>query len=181
MKAKFFILAALFSLAFTSCKNNDGEKKTEEAKPVVKQNFSVEVNVVAQKDDNFTTYFTEDGTNKFNADKAVWGAVKGQAGSQTIVFDLSPEIIPTNVRLDFGLNKDQGDVVLEKFKFSYYGKSFEAKGSDFLKYFYPNDSVKTEVDEVKGTIKFLRGPKKYNTPFYDPQPTAVEEIKKITK
>jgi hypothetical protein len=97
-----------------------------------------------------------------------------------VTLDLKEEIIPTNIRIDFGINKDQGDVVLEKFKFSFYGKSFEAKGSEFFKYFIPNDSVKTEIDTKNGTVKFLKNPKKFFTPFYYPQQAVLDEIKKIT-
>jgi|SRR6218665_682498 len=182
MKTKIFIVAAMIALAFTSCKNNSTEK-TEEAPaaPAVKENFSVTLDVIVPLEDNLTVYYTEDGTNVFNADKSVWGAVKGQTTSQAVALDLKEEVIPTNIRLDFGINKNQGDVILEKFKLTYYGKSFEARGSDFLKYFFPNPEVKTEIDEVKGTIKFLKDPAGHKTPFYDPQPTLVEEIKKITK
>jgi hypothetical protein len=177
MKTNFVIVATIISLIFISCKN---DKKDEVADADVKQNFSVDLYVVAPLDDNFSVYYTEDNTISFNGDKAVWRGVKGQPASQQVTLDLKEEIIPTNIRIDFGINKDQGDVVLEKFKLSFYGKSFEAKGSEFFKYFIPNDSVKTEIDPTKGTIKFLKNPKKFFSPFYYPQQAVLDEIKKIT-
>ena len=177
MKTNFVIVAAIVSLIFISCKN---DKKDAVANADVKQNFSVDLYVVAPLDDNFSVYYTEDNSISFNGDKAVWRGVKGQLTSQQVTLDLKEEIIPTNIRIDFGINKDQGDVVLEKFKLSFYGKSFEAKGSEFFKYFIPNDSVKTEIDPAKGTVKFLKNPKKFFSPFYYPQQAVLDEIKKIT-
>jgi hypothetical protein len=177
MKTNFVILATIISLTFISCKN---DKKEDVTKADEKQNFSIDLDVVAPLDDNFSVYYTEDNTINFNGDNAVWRGVKGQSDIQQVTLDLKEEIIPTNIRIDFGINKDQGDIVLEKFKLSFYGKSFEAKGSEFFKYFIPNDSVKTEIDSVKGTVKFLKNPKKFFTPFYYPQQAVLDEIKKIT-
>ena len=181
MKTKIFIIALLFSLAFISCKNDNKEKSDDTPKADVKQNFSVDLDVITPIEDNFSVYYTEDNTINFTGEKAVWTGVKGQPESQKVTLNLSEEIIPTNIRIDFGLNKDQGDITLEKFKLNYYGKSFEAKGSEFFKYFIPNDSVKTEIDQAKGTVKFLKNPKKFFTPFYYPQQAVLDEIKKITK
>ncbi|RTY95915.1 hypothetical protein [Flavobacterium sp. GT3R68] len=183
MKTKIFIITTIFSLVFVSCKNDNQVKDAEENAPKVekKEKFSVDLDITAPKDDNFAVYYTEDGTINFTGEKAVWAGVKGQAESQKVVLDLPEEIIPTDIRLDFGLNKEQGDVILEKFKLNFYGKTFEAKGSDFLKYFIANDSVKTEIDQVKGTIKFVKNPKTFTTPFYYPQQAILDEVTKITK
>jgi len=183
MKTKFLIIAAVFSIAFTSCKK-EAEAKTEAAPNVqAKENFSVEVDVIAEKDDDYALYYTEDGTIAFNGDHAVWHGAKGQPDPQQIVFNLSEEIIPTNIRLDFGLKKgaDQGDVTLRNVKVTYYGKSFEFKGVDFLKYFIENKDVKTELNAANGTIKFLKNPSGTSVPFYYPTQLLVDEIAKITK
>jgi hypothetical protein len=178
MKKSVSIIA--LTLLFISCKE---EKKQEQAKTDEPQNefFRVELDVTCPVKDDFVVYYTEDTTINFSEENAVWANVKDQTESQTVVINLPEEIIPTDIRLDFGINKEQKDIILEKFKLSFYGKSFEARGSDFLKYFAANDSIKTEVDEVKGTIKFIQNPKKYRTPFFYPQQTILDEIKKITK
>ena len=181
MKTKNLILAAVLSLSFISCKNDGKEKKEAEAKAEVKQNFSIDLDVITPIEDNFAIYYTEDNTNNFTGEKAIWGGLKAQPQSQHVTFNLPEEIIPTHIRIDFGINNNQGDVILERFKMSYYGNTFESKGSDFLKYFLKNDSVKTEIDDIKGTIKFLKNPKKYYTPFYYPDRTMLDEIKTITK
>lgn len=184
MKTNFFIVVAVFSIVFSSCKkeaNNPTQEST--AKVEEKQNFSVAVEVVTDKNDDFPLYYTEDGTIKFDGEHAVWAGVKGQPAAQTVELNLSEEIIPTHVRLDFGIKKgeDQGDVTLKKFKMSYYGKSFEINGSDFLKYFIKNDSVQTVIDEVKGTITIKKNPKSQLNRFYYPQQSILDEIQKMTK
>jgi len=185
MRTKTYILVAITAFLFVSCKDDkktEGTGATPESAEK-KENFNVEVEVVSEKPDNFPLYYTEDGTNNFASDRVIWHDVKGQAGSQTIPLELSEEIIPTNIRIDFGVKQgdEQGDVTLSKFKMSYYGKNFEIKGSDFLKYFIKNDSVNTEIDDAKGTILFKKNPKSKLTRFYYPQQTILDELKKITK
>jgi hypothetical protein len=186
MKTKVIMIVAILSIALTSCKNENKSKTNEDAiapKEEVKQNFSVELDVISERDDSFAMYYTEDGTIAFNLDHVVWGGVKGGADSQKVVFTLSEEIIPTHIRLDFGLKKgaEQGDVTLRNVKVMNYGKSFEFKGSDFLKYFIENKEVKTEINAANGTIKFLKNPAVTTTPFYYPTQVLIDEIAKITK
>jgi hypothetical protein len=183
MKVKFLIAVLVLSITLVSCKKDEkpSASDTEVPKETLKENFSVDLDVIALQKDDFALYYTEDNTINFTGEKAVWRGVKGQPESQTVTLELSEEIVPTDIRLDFGLNKEQGDIIVEKFKMNYYGKSFEAKGSDFLKYFVANDSVKTEIDPVKGTIKFIKNPKNFYTPFYYPQQSLLDEVAKITK
>lgn len=180
MKKLVLILGVFSSLFLTSCKD-ESKKEGAETLENKKENFSVEFDVTCLKKDDFSVYYTEDNTINFTGEKAVWSGVEGKPESQKIVLDLPEQIIPTNIRFDFGMNKEQDDIILEKFKISYYGKSFEAKGSDFLKYFIQNDSIKTEIDQAKGTIKFLKNPTKHHVPFYYPHQAILDEVKKITK
>ena len=181
MKTKFIILIAVLSLAVVSCKNETKEKTEEVAAPVGKQNFSLEMDVICANKEDFSMFYTEDATINFSAEKVVWTGVESKAVSQKVVFDLKDEILPTDIRIDFGIVQDKGDVTLEKFKLNYYGKTFEAQGSDFLKYFIPNEGVKADVDVAKGTIRFQKlGDKPYTPSFY-PQQAILDEIKKITK
>lgn len=183
MKSKILVITLITFGFLSSCKgekeNNIGEKETITVESK-NEYFSVEMNVITPKEDNFAVYYTEDATTNFNSEKVVWSGVLGQDQSQKIVFNLPTEAIPTHIRFDLGLNKEQGDVILEKFKLDFYGNTFEAKGSDFLKYFIENELVKTEIDEVKGTIKFLKNPNGFEAPFYYPHQALLDEITKIT-
>jgi competence protein ComGF len=53
--------------------------------------------------------------------------------------------------------------------------------TDFLNFYRPNDSIKTEIDQAKGTIKFLQNPKRYNPIFFYPNEKLLAEISKIYK
>lgn len=182
MKNKIIALVVL-AIALTSCKKGT-EEKTENTPAVeVSKNFSVEVDVISEKNDDFALYYTEDLTTNFTSDKVVWSGVKGQPNTQKIFLNLSEEIVPTDIRIDFGIKKGQekGDVTLEKFKMSFYGKSFEFKGSDFFNYFNPNSNIETTIDATKGTITFLKNPEKQDIPFYYPKQTILDQVAKITK
>lgn len=182
MKNRILIIATIFALAFVSCKKEE-KAKQEDAAVAAEQvkNFRVELDVYAEKDDNFSVYFTEDNTINFTGEKAIWAGVKGKQ-DQKITLNLPEEVIPTNVRIDFGLKTgdEQGDVTLKNFKFEFFGKTFERKGSEFLNYFIKNDSIQTEIDAQKGTITFKKNLKGKITPFFYPQQTVIDEIKKMT-
>lgn len=184
MKSKILVIAFITFSFLASCKG-EKENQTDEKEAVADINkneyFSVEMTLVSSKEDNFAVYYTEDGTINFDGEKAVWSGVLGQEGIQKITFKLPEEVIPTHIRFDLGFNKEQGDITIQKFKLYFYGNSFEAKGSDFLKYFIQNELVKTEIDEEKGTIKFLKNPNGFEPPFYYPHQALLDEIAKITK
>ncbi len=182
MRNKIFIIATIFTLAFISCKKEEKAKEGDAAATVEQvKNFRVDLDVYTEKDDNFSVYYTEDNTINFTGEKAIWAGVKGKQ-DQKVTLNLPEEVIPTDVRIDFGLKTgdEQGDVTLKNFKFEFFGKTFERKGSEFLNYFIKNDSIQTEIDAQKGTITFKKNPKSKMTPFYYPQQTVIDEIKKMT-
>ena len=181
MKNIFKSLFIVILLSFTSCKNKENVTDSKPEEKPKNQFFSVELDVVNTLEDNYALYYTEDNTINFVSDKAIWSGVKGQPQSQKVLFKLSEEIIPTDIRLDFGIVKSQKEVILENVKMDYYGKSFQFKGSDFLNFYRPNDSIKTEIDQAKGTIKFLQNPKRYNPIFFYPHEKLLAEISKIYK
>lgn len=182
MKTKLVVFALLIAAGLGACKDKEATpaEGAAAAKPEVKKQFSVEMDVIALKDDHFSVYYTEDNSINFVGEKAVWQDVKGQPQSQKLVFNLSEDILPTNIRLDFGNNKEQGDIVLEKFKFSYYGNSVEIRGADLLKYYLPCKEVDTKIDEANGTITFLQKPGKYAPPFFYPFDPGIKAVKDVT-
>lgn len=182
MKNKIFIMLAIVSVAFISCKKEQDSEEKKAEEPVIqkKEFFSVDLEVIAPKADDFAIYYTEDGTINFAGDKASWRGVLAEPNkTQTVTFDFPKDVVPTDVRFDLGNNKKQGDLVLQSFKLSYYGKTFKAQGSDFFNYFSQNDSIKSVVDPAKGTIKFLEN--KHSIPYYFPKQALLDEISKITK
>lgn len=181
MKYKFFVIVAFLSIAVTSCKKEN--KETTEPSVVedsVKQNFSVEIDATAEAKDDFAVYFTEDGTNNFSGEKTAWRGIAGGATTEKLVFDLPEEITPTLIRLDFGMNKEQGDIIIENVKMDFGGNSFSFKGSDFFNYFIKTEEFSTEIDPAKGTLKILKGKKGFKTPYFYPTQMTIDAIAKIT-
>ncbi|HMK06648.1 MAG TPA: hypothetical protein VK476_03905 [Flavobacterium sp.] len=178
MKTKFFINLLAVLVIATSCKNDNKEEK---AVPAGKQFFSVEEDIVAETMDDFAVYYTETGKNDFIPTQVVWKGVKGGLVKETVSFDLPEQIIPTNIRLDFGVKKERKDVVLERLKLSYYDKTFEIKGSEFLNYFIVNPAVPTEVDAAKGTIKLIKDPKNQEGTYFYPRQELLDQLAKMTK
>lgn len=179
MKTKFLIIASALLLALTSCKN---DKKTdlETDKPAAKENFSVEIDAVAAKKDDFCLYYTEDNTITFSGEKAVWRGVKGGNVDEKVVLNLSEEIIPTDIRLDFGINKEQDSVHIKNVKISYYGKDINIKGSELFNWFINNPEFKSEVDVANGITKFLKSGTEYKTPYLYPKQELIDALKKLT-
>jgi hypothetical protein len=177
MKPKGIVYLLVLTSLF-SCKN---EEKSSEKKIEAKQCFSATFDVVCETKDDFTVYYTETGTNEFKGELAVWGGVKGGNIDEKIVIDLPEEIIPTNIRVDFGIKPDRKDVLLKKLKFDFYGNSFEIKGSDFFNYFVEREDDKTEVDPAAGTVKFIKTPSQTEGSYYYPRQELLDKIKQITK
>jgi len=81
---------------------------------------------------------------------------------------LPEDRIPTQIRLDFGLNKEQEFIEIQNIKISYGANSFEFKGADFFTFFTLDPNFKTEVDQSKGILKILKKTKNIRLLFYYP-------------
>lgn len=183
MKTKIFLIASILLVFATSCKDKDAkEGTTEQAQPAkaVKENFSVELDVTASKKDDFSLYYTEDNTLNFKGELALWHGVTGNNTRETVLFDLSEELVPTDIRLDFGMNKEQDLVTVYNVKISYYGNDMSFKGSDFFKYFIESKDFKTEIDVPNGALKIMKNGAEYKTPFFYPRQELIDALKKLT-
>lgn len=183
MKTRFIITSLFLITILFSCKKDVKSTEVVNTEKLIKKNefFSINLKLKFPLDDSFVAYYTEDNTINFDENKAVWLEVKGSKDFQDITYNFSEEVIPTHIRLDFGINKDQKEVIVEKLKMDYYGNVFEIKGSDFLNYFNKNDLIDTEIDQVNGTIKFIQQPDTFNPMLFYPNEKMVEEIAKITQ
>ena len=182
MKSKSLLIAIII-LSFTvSCKNEDKNNKSGEdlAKPAIKEYFRVEIYKSASKRDDFSLYYTEDNSVNFSGALAIWHGVTGGNVRETISFDLSEELLPTDIRLDFGINKDQETVMIYNVKIGYYENELNIKGSDFFNYFIENKEFKTEIDNQNGALKILKNGAEYKTPYFYPRQELIDALKKMT-
>ncbi len=181
MKIRTFLITCTLAILFSNCKKETSNSSEKTSEPVVPSNFLVEMTVTAAKDDNFAVYFTEDGTIDFTGDNTVWSGVSASDNPQKVLFHFSEGVIPTHIRFDFGINKEQGNIKLSDVKLKFGDKSFEFKGSDFFTYFIENETIKTEIDDSAGTITFLSTSGEFATPFYYPHQAILDEITRITQ
>jgi hypothetical protein len=181
MKTKFLIVIFLLSAFFVGCKNEKSNNTNELSVAKEENNFKVKLTVTVKKDDTFSLFYTEDGSTDFSKIQPIWLNVKGSNSPQDIVFNLPEDVIPSQLRLDFGLSKDQEEMVIDKFGMNYFGKSFEIPGDKFYLYFDP-DKSKTIFDKDKRTINavFNSGVRQFPS-FYPNTKPLGEEIQKLVK
>lgn len=185
MKIRISVLVLFTASIFlSSCKSDKDSDKKPEKEAVVEQinkNFQVSFELIATQDDNMHLYYTEDGSINFNEDKSVWAPFKGSNVSQMVVFNLPEDALPTDLRIDlgYGKNEKQQEIILKNFKMSYYGKSFQATGSDIFNYFYINKD-NTLLNLQTATLKRLKADQLAAPSLY-PHTTLEEQILKITR
>lgn len=180
MKSRIVIAIVLFSTFIVGCKNEKSVDSLDVVKPeVIEKNFQVTLDVVVKKNDDFALYYTQDGTSDFK-DAPIWMGVKGSDASQKIVFNFPENTVPTNIRVDFGINKDQETMTINNYKMTYAGKSFEASGVNFFKYFKANEEC-TQVDKEKSLIIPVKKEGKYFGPSFYPEQLICDEIAKMVK
>lgn len=179
MKTK--LLVAILALSLFSCKEKN-KKQNAENQQVVRQvtnpNFYVEINALASQKDAFALYFSEDNTVNFNQENVIWAEIN-QNELSNLNFEINEERLPTHIRLDFGLNKDQDSVVVKKVKLNYLKNSFEFKGSDFFQYFNQDPQFKTAVNVSNGTFTVYKEGTEYKTPFFYPNDVLVAKIAEL--
>lgn len=183
MKIRVLIGLLSLSLAFFSCQNKTEDKKDAQETELTpeQQIFVVEMDVKAESPDDFALYYTQDNSINFSDKEVVWRGVKGGMQSERLTFNLPENVVPTNIRVDFGIKKDSKEVTLEKFKIAYLNKTIEAKGSEFLYYFMVNDKVQALPDLEKGTITFKKKTEfPAETYYYYPSPALNDTIKVLT-
>jgi hypothetical protein len=182
MRTKLIFASLILLLAFTSCKKEDNKN---EVKPIEvetnKNNFQVTLTATVKADDNFQLYYSQDEyAVPYKEENSVWVAVKEQDNPQDIVFNLPEDVIPSYIRIDFGTNEQQKEIIVKNFKMKYYSKSFEAKDSLFFNYFIPNDCIKL-VDKKNSTIQNIKSQEGTYDPLFYSEKALYDQIQLIVK
>lgn len=179
MKKNILAIALVFT-TLLSCKNEQTQKSDENVtsnQPVVNDYFVVTMDLIAQKDDSFHVYFIEDGSDKFTEENSVWCEFKGSPNTQKLIFKMPEDTMPNVFRLDFGVNKEQGDVKVNNIEITYRDKSLKIPGAEISKYFKANDAS-TIIDLATQTIKPIKP--NINTSLY-PTEALRPELEKLLK
>jgi len=120
--------------------------------------FTVLIEATVKANDNFTLYYTTDGTIKFNSKQAIWVSVKGQAHAQQIQFKLPKSVLPSQLRIDLGNNDVQPTINLNWIKLSYRSREVVIPGMLVFSYFRPDiQSTDFDIATVQIQGKLLNG------------------------
>ncbi|NHM02736.1 hypothetical protein [Flavobacterium difficile] len=170
---KIGIIAFFAFLSLISCKE---EKETNNTtKKVVSDLFVVKLNVQGKKDDTFHVYYTEDKSLNFDEKKTVWAEFSNVSGNNLEVqYKLPKDVLPNQLRLDFGINNPDG-VVIDKIDISYLGKKFELKGKEISNYFRPNEFC-TSYDSITNKYKPLKKGDNISLFPLEKLPTELEKL-----
>ena len=178
MKSKIFTLFVFFTLF--ACKEEPNNDSVQAPAAEASTSFEVRINVTAKKDDSFHLFYTEDGTINFNEKQSVWVEFKGSETPQDIVFKLPEDVLPTHLRMDFGVNKLQEEMKMNSFEMSFMKAKITAQGSEYFNYFYPNEQC-TKVDTEKSLIIPIKKGDAYTGPMFYPQILLTEKINEMVK
>lgn len=109
------------------------------------------IDAVIQESDSINVYYTKNKSIDFTDEQSFWTKVTGNKKNQNIQIVFPDSILPKQIRLDFGKNIAQKDIVLNKISFTYKNKTFSAKGKEIF-YVFREDQNNTIVDKLNGSI-----------------------------
>lgn len=147
MKTNKLFALLLITVSLFSCKKESKEEVLK--KPEL---FSLKLNAIVKKDDDFQIFFKESADTQapYEEVNSVWVGVKGNENAQDIVFNLPEGVYPTQIRFDFG-QKKQTEIVVNSLNVSFKEKAFNMKGSEFFNFFTPDENFVT-IDKMGSKI-----------------------------
>lgn len=173
---KIFLLISLLAFTIFSCKDESKDVEKVESKP---QTFDVTLNMVVPKDDKFQLFYTDESVVDFDEKKSIWIDVKGSDSPQDIIFQLPPDEIPSNIRIDLGTNETQSPMKLNSFEMSYFSKSFTLKDSLILSHFVIGEQLM--YDKKTSILTPNKGKAEVYDPLLYPQSIIKDEIIKLVQ
>lgn len=184
MNYKNIIGVLLLVFMFVSCKEEkqntlESSELTTTEEVIDKNIFTVTLNITVKKDDSFQIFFKDIEELPFEEENSIFIELKGSEQPQDVVFKLPQDVLPNFLRLDFGTNKEQSEIVINSFKINYLDKVFESKGNDFFNYFYSNELI--EVNKEKAIVKPITSEKGDYDPIFCSEEGLKTQIELLIK
>ena len=178
MKLKFIIIFVLILPLFTGCKNDKSSIVNQNG---IAPNFKITLNVIVKKNDNFSLFYTQDGTTDFSKIQPLWVGVKGKETEQKVIYILPKKAIPTQFRLDFGIAKNQENIILKNISVENNGKKRTINGSELAGFFIA-DVKKCTFNASNGVIKAVikEGVRQYPS-LYPQEELLKAELEKLAQ
>ncbi|MEH6679586.1 MAG: hypothetical protein V7724_03520 [Sediminicola sp.] len=131
------------------------------------ERFKIIIDAVVLQNDKFQLYFKDSFQNEFSPDKMIEASVTGGQKPQKIVYTFSPEVVPTQIRLDFGINYSQRPIKVNYILIRYGRKEFIFDKEKFAQLFKGNIFTEFIIESYE-----IRG--KIIEDSYDPHFTSVD-------
>lgn len=174
---KKIILAFSVLTIFISCKKEGSHDSDLPEKPV--ELFKVGLDLVIQKDDSLQVFYKDIADKDWKSYNSVTNFVKGSPVVQQVLFKLPEDVVPKEIRIDFGTNIDQAPIEIRNFKMEYIKKTFQAKDTMFFQYFMPNDQIQYSRNTAIAKPIYKKGTT-YD-PLFLPREVLLVEIDKLLK
>ena len=103
---KHFIKSVLFVISltlFTSCKKDKNFNKV-----------IIKIEAVLKENDSIRVFYTIDNTINFKGEQAVWKRISGSNKNQEISVEIPEYLEPNQLRIDFGKNINNQEIILNK-------------------------------------------------------------------
>lgn len=143
-------------VVFFNCDNN---KNTNQ--------LVLNIDAVIQKTDSINVYCTKNKGIDFTDKQSFWVKVLGNKKNQNIQIVFPYSVFPKQIRLDFGRNILQNDVVLNKMDFAFKNKSSSLKTKEIF-YTLSIDENNSILDKLNRSIK-RKKPNQINGPSLYPK------------
>lgn len=115
--------------------------------------FSLTLEAIVKNEDIFSLFYTQYDDEKFSVDQMITTKVYPSDDMQLIKFKLPESDFPFNIRLDFGSNSAQGNIIISECDFKYFNSSFKIKGRELHNYFSFNEGIEMLQDSTTFKLK----------------------------
>jgi len=180
MNNLFKILFVSLTISVISCQQNK-EQEIKNNSLAHLPAIEVTLEAVIPEDDNFSLYYTTDGSINFDQSEPIWLQVKGMQTVQKVTYKLPENVVNTQLRLDFGMNPKQKEIVLRKITIANGQKYFAVDGEEIFRYFRP-DYSKCKVERKTGRIIPIEKDGVRQSPsLYPNEKLLAKELEKLTR
>lgn len=131
----------VFTAFFASCEKNE---KTDSLK--------MDLDLVMKANDSIHIFYTQNASVEFDEKQSFWTKVKGNKKNQKVEIVFPDSIQPKQIRIDFGRNIKQPEIILNEITFTYKEKSFSVKGEEIY-FLFRVDESNTVIDKLVGSLK----------------------------
>ncbi|GGG36611.1 hypothetical protein [Bizionia arctica] len=153
------LLFCCFIFLNTACNQKTDKKPVESIeedvieKPELKKVFSLTLNALVKEEDVFSLFYTQFEGEKFGVDQLIHTKVYPSDEIQEIKFELPESDYPYNIRLDFGSNPSQENIMITECDLKYSNSSYKIKASELYKYFNFNEGIEILQDSTTFKLK----------------------------